>query len=446
MTLVQIAEKKKVYIKTYGCQMNVYDSDKLRKILEDGYEDVSRPEEADLILINTCSVRDKPEHKLFSLLGELRGFKLINPEMMIGIGGCVAQQEGQNILDKSKDVDFVFGTHNLSLVPSLINIRKESGVPQLAVNYREDWEDLPLGINDGGRISVFVAISRGCNKNCSYCVVPNTRGKEVSRNMSEIEREVKIAVQRGAKEVVLLGQTVNSYGQDLNPKLKFVDLLDKLSEIPELKRIRFTSPHPQEVRPDFYDLVVNNPKISKHIHMPCQAGSDKILKMMNRNYRRQKYLDIIKGLKDKVPDMEITTDFIVGFPGETEEDFQETLSLMEEVKFFSSYSYMFSTRPGTKAAEMPDHLTHEVKYDRLLRLQELQKKHTDDILASWVGKEGEILIDGISTFDDTKLQGRLSQNILVNLTEETPDLELGMVVPVRITGTSKYTLKGELLK
>ena len=437
--------KKGLYIKTFGCQMNVYDSEKLEKILEDKYQPVGTPESADLILINTCSVRDKPEQKLYSLLGEFRELKQQNPELLIGVGGCVAQQEGKNIITRSKEVDFVFGTHNLSLVPGLIRQRQSGALPQVAVNYREDWEELPLGLTDKGRVSVFVSISRGCNKNCAYCIVPTTRGPEVSRSLEEILKEVRLAVHRGAKEVILLGQTVNSYGLDLNPRMKFTELLKKVAEVEGLARIRFTSPHPQEVRADFYELVSENSKVCRHIHMPLQAGSDRILKAMNRNYRKGRYLDIIAGLKEKVPDISITTDIIVGFPGETEEDFQETLEVMRAVEFDSSFSFMFSPRPGTEAATMAEQLDEKTKLDRLQRLQALQNEITSRKLAAWSGETTEILIDGPSTSNPGHMQGRNSQNLLVNLTKPYENLSPGDIVMAKVIEPSRYTLKAELL-
>lgn len=438
-------EQRGVYIKTFGCQMNVYDTEKLYRILDSRYTPVDSPEEAELVLINTCSVRDKPEQKLYSLLGELKHLKDKNPALMIGVGGCVAQQEGQAITKKSKAVDFVFGTHNLSLVPSLIDLRRSGAEPQVAVDYRDEWEDLPLGLSGGSRVSAFVSISRGCNKNCTYCIVPTTRGKEVSRAVEEIEKEVRIHAHRGAREIILLGQTVNSYGRDLTPRLKFVELLDRLSVIKGIERIRFTSPHPQEVRQDFYDLVLHNQKICRHIHMPLQAGSDRILKLMNRNYRKKRYLDIIDGLRAGTPDISITTDIIVGFPGETEAEFEETLAVMETVQFDSSYSFVFSPRPGTPAATMEDTVPYEVKLERLQRLQAIQNEITTRRLQDWVGREAEVLLDGPSKDGSGKLQGRLSQNILLNLNEVDERLEPGMFVSVAISDAARFTLKGDLL-
>jgi tRNA-2-methylthio-N6-dimethylallyladenosine synthase len=439
------SELKKVFIRTFGCQMNEYDSAKLYRILEGQYQSVDAADKADLVIVNTCSVRDKPEQKLYSYLGQMKELKEQNPAMMIGVGGCVAQQEGHRIVKRSKTVDFVFGTHNLSLVPSLISKRESGSEPQVAVDYRDEWEELPLGLSDGNRVSVFVSISRGCNKNCTYCIVPTTRGREVSRDPGEIEREARIAVHRGAREIVLLGQTVNSYGLDLNPRLKFSDLLNRLSQVNGLERIRFVSPHPQEVRTDFIDLVTTNPKICHHIHMPLQSGSNTILKAMNRNYRRERYLEIIDQLKARVPDMSITTDIIVGFPGETERDFEETLEVVDLVQFDSTYSFMFSARPGTEAALMEDSVPDEEKLRRLQYLQARQDSITNQRLAAWIGKRGEILIDRTSSLDETRFQGRLSQNILVNLEETDENLKLGMILPVEITGASRFTLKARTI-
>lgn len=446
----QPAAGKNVYIKTFGCQMNEYDSQKLQKILQDGYSPVDRPADADLILINTCSVRDKPEQKLYSMLGEMSRYKKKRPELLIGVGGCVAQQEGENIARRSQNVDFVFGTHNLSLVPSLIERRQNGMGQQVAVDYRDEWEELPAGFVDKDKVSVLVSISRGCNKNCTYCIVPTTRGKEVSRPIAEIEREIRIAAHRGAREVVLLGQTVNSYGLDLKPRLKFSQLLERIAAIEQIQRIRFTSPHPQEVKQDFIDLVSSNPKICQHIHMPLQSGSDRILKAMNRNYRREKYLKIIHALKDKVPDMAITTDIIVGFPGESEEDFRQTLEVMDIVQFENSYSFMFSPRPGTKAATLREELSHAQKLERLQTLQERQLSITRSRLDRWVGREVEVLIDGRSTFDKDCYQGRTSQNITFNFERSADDsssqpLKEGMITRCLVSKASKFTLKGHAL-
>jgi tRNA-2-methylthio-N6-dimethylallyladenosine synthase len=431
--------------------MNEHDTQKLYKILEKDYQPVDAPEKADLVLINTCSVREKPEQKLYSMLGEMRELRSERPHLMVGVCGCVAQQEGENILKKGRNVDFVFGTHNLSLVPSLIQLRKNGAPPQVAVNYREDWEELPLGFADidpsknarANHITAFISISRGCNKSCTYCIVPTTRGPEVSRDIAEIEREVRIAVHRGSKEIVLLGQTVNSYGLDLSPRISFVNLLDRISRIPGVERIRFISPHPQEVRDDFIECVSSNPKVCRHIHMPLQSGSDRILKLMNRNYRRAKYLAIIDDLRARVPDISITTDIIVGFPGETEEDFQQTIEMLDIVQFDLSYSYAFSARPGTVAAGMEETLTQEEKLARLQVFQRRQEEIQSARLEQWVGKTVEVLIDNHNRMDDRCFQGRTSQNTVVNFVHPYAGLSLGALVPVKITGRKRYTLIGE---
>lgn len=441
-----------VYIRTFGCAMNEHDTQKLYKILEKDYHPVDAPEKADLVLINTCSVREKPEQKLYSMLGEMRELRTVKPNLMVGVCGCVAQQEGEAILKKGRNVDFVFGTHNLSLVPSLIQLRKKGAPPQVAVNYREDWEELPLGFADAdlskngktSHVTAFISISRGCNKSCTYCIVPTTRGPEVSRAISEIEREVRIAVHRGSREIVLLGQTVNSYGLDLTPRISFVHLLDRISKIDGVERIRFVSPHPQEVRADFIECVSSNPKVCRHIHMPLQSGSDRILKLMNRNYRQAKYLKIIEELKSRVPDIAITTDIIVGFPGETEEDFQQTLEVMDIVQFDLSYSYAFSSRPGTPAASMPELITHDEKLRRLHVLQAKQEEIQSSRLGQWVGKTEEVLIDNHNRMDERCFQGRISQNFVVNFTKPHEGLSLGSLVKAKITGRKRFTLVGEI--
>jgi tRNA-2-methylthio-N6-dimethylallyladenosine synthase len=368
----------------------------------------------------------------------------MKPELLVGVGGCVAQQEGAQIVKRSSTVDFVFGTHNLSLVPSLISRRLASGEPQIAVDYRDEWEDLPLGMTGGERVSVFVSISRGCNKNCSYCIVPTTRGPEVSRSADEILKEVRIAAHRGAREVVLLGQTVNSYGLDFNPRMSFVQLLRKVAEVDGIERIRFTSPHPQEIREDFIDLVCSEPKICRHVHMPLQSGSDRILKAMNRNYRQKRYLQIIEDMRARVPDMAITTDIIVGFPGETREDFEATLAVMDAVQFDNSYSFIFSKRPGTPAEALDDAQPYEEKLALLQELQSRQFEITTKRLQAWVGKSCEVLLDGPSTVDSSALQGRNSQNITVNILGEQSQLEPGAIVKVRVIAASRFTLKAEV--
>ena len=438
------AKKKGLYIRTFGCQMNEYDSDKIVKLLESDYQRVDAPEKASLVIVNTCSVREKPEHKLYSLLGTLNELKEGRPDLMIGVGGCVAQQEGQNIVKRSSAVDFVFGTHNLSLVPSLVQLRQRGSSPQVAVDYRDEWEELPPGFANDGKVTRFVSISRGCNKNCTYCIVPTTRGKEVSRDIREVEREVRVAVHGGAREVTLLGQTVNSYGLDLTPRVKFSELLTRLSAIEGLERIRFTSPHPQEIRDDFFELFASNAKICRHVHLPLQAGSDRVLRLMNRNYRRDRYLSIVQSLRDAVPDVALTTDIIVGFPGETEADFEDTMALVESVRFENCFSFIFSPRPGTEAATLADPVSYEQKLARLLRLQARQTEITEEKYASRVGSCAEVLLEGPSPFAPDSMQGKTSQNLLTIVEDPSHTLKPGEIVRCEIVGSGRLTLKARI--
>lgn len=437
---VGAAQLKGLYVKTYGCQMNEYDSLRLAKLLEHDYRLVSDPLSADLILINTCSVRDKPERKLYSLLGELKELKRRKTRLIVGVGGCMAQRQGREITRRSTAVDFVFGTHNLSLVPALIAQRKKGMPAAVAVDYREDWEELPLGLPEGAPVSALIAVSRGCNKNCSFCVVPQTRGPEVSRAKQEILREVRMAVNCGAREVVLLGQTVNSYGRDLKPRQNFVGLLESLTQISGLERIRFTSPHPQEVRGDLIEAMAGLPKVCRHIHLPLQSGSDAVLRAMNRNYSRARYLEIIAALKEKMPDLAVTTDIIVGFPGENEVDFAATLDIMEAVEFDNSYSFVYSARPGTKAAGLADLLPYSAKLERLHVLQARQTDITARRLQGWIGKRVQVLLEE----REEAWHGRIPQNFVLNLDQTPAALKPGMLVEAKVKSAARFTLKGEL--
>jgi len=441
---VLASAKGGLYIKTYGCQMNVYDSLKLQRILQDRYRMVGTPQCADLILINTCAVRGKPEQKLYSLLGELGPLKKKNPSLLIGVGGCVAQRQAEEILKRSWVVDFVFGTHNLSLVPSLIDLRQRGFPPQAAVDYRADWEALPLGFPAESGVSVPVAISRGCDNKCTFCVVPQARGRQVSRPAEEILREVRMAVSQGAREVVLLGQTVNSYGYDLRPRQSFVDLLHKVMAVDGLERIRFTSPHPKHVSLEFVQAMGSSEKICRHIHLPLQSGSDGVLKAMRRNYSRADYLHVVQMLKAHIPDLAITTDIIVGFPGESEQDFEATLELMDLVQFDNSYSFVFSARPGTEAAAMVDTLPYAEKLSRLHVLQNKQEAITATRLKKWLGRRVEVLLEVQSSKTSPQWQGRTSQNFVLNIDTPAQNLKAGLLVETQVTEVARFTLRGEL--
>ena len=438
--------KGKLFIKTFGCQMNVHDSEKLRKILEVDYETATRPEDADLILVNTCSVRERPSQKLFSLLGEYRPLKKARPDLLIGVCGCVAQQEGVKIIKRDRSVDFVLGTQALSRIAEVIARVHQSGQPQVATEWRDSWEDLPLGFAVPGAVTVFAAISRGCNKECSYCIVPQTRGREISRPAAEIERELALAVSQGAREVMLLGQTVNSYGRDLNPAWSFARLVERISLLDGLWRIRFTSPHPQETGLEFIQLFGEGGKVCRHVHLPLQSGSSRVLKRMNRHYTSEEYLSIIAALRERAPDLAVTTDLIVGFPGETDADFEETLQVMRAARFESSFSFMFSPRPNTAAAALEQQIPEEVMLARLHELQRVQQELTAVELQSWIGKEVEVLLDGTSRAEEQCWQGRMSQSIVVNLAKTLEPVKSGDLALVSITASGRNTLRGEFVR
>lgn len=441
-----------LFVKTFGCQMNEYDSEKVATLLSGDFEKVEDPKDAEVVFINTCSVRQKGEQKAFSLLGTLRELKRKNPQLVIGVGGCVAQQEGEAIIQRNPDVDFVVGTHNLSLVPSLIRGAQTGLKRQVAVDYRDEWEDLPDAFlpQNGSDVDLYsvralVSIQRGCNKRCSFCVVPTTRGPEVSRDAAEIVREAALKVRLGAKEVVLLGQTVNSYGRDLSPRVGFETLLRELAKIEGLERIRFTSPHPADVKPKFIELYGEMPQLCKHIHLPLQSGSDRILKLMNRNYRRDRFLEIVNQLKSACPEIAISSDIIVGFPTETREDFEQTLDVMREVQFSSSFSFKYSVRPNTTAKEAfgEDELVEEKEAgERLSELQAVQANLSERINRSKIGKKLEVLVEGSNKKLSSLMRGRIPENTLTELEGGSP--EPGDLVWARIEHASPHGLRGRI--
>lgn len=447
-----------VFIKTFGCQMNEYDSEKVFALLEETHQPVSSPEEAEVIFVNTCSVREKAASKLFSLLGTFRELKQTRPNLVIGVGGCVAQQEGREILRRSDLVDFVVGTHNISLVPSLIGAAK-SGLPkQVAVDYRDEWEDLPAVFqsrsiqakNEAASSSAFyssvramVAIQRGCNKRCSFCVVPTTRGPEVSRSEEEILREISLKVKLGAREVMLLGQTVNSWGRDLHPRRKFEELIRAIADIPDLQRIRFTSPHPADVRPTFIKLFQEIPALCPHIHLPLQSGSDRILRLMNRNYRKKRYLEIVDALRQEVADIALSTDIIVGFPTETDAEFQETLEVVKQVAYNFSFSFMYSERPNTTAQQMGGDIPLGVKKQRLQELQALQDKLSLRHNQRLLDKDIAVLIETIARDDAKTGRGRSLYHHPVEVTAGE-DLKVGQIVQCTVKRAGAHGLGAEL--
>lgn len=423
--------------------MNVSDSDKIIALLKGiGYQPVEDSSRADLIILNTCSVRAKAEEKVYNHLATYKGLKKKNRSLILGVGGCVAQQEGEKLLEKVPHLDLVFGTHNLHLLPDMVNAA-EQGKRSAEVHFldRETRSALfPFSDTSGGP-SRFVTIMQGCDNFCSYCIVPYVRGREISRSSSEIVREIRLMTAQGVKEVTLLGQNVNSYGLKEADEHDFPNLLHEISSIEGIERIRFTTSHPKDISLELMNCFANLPKLCSHIHLPAQAGSDLILTKMNRGYNRRQYLAMIDGLRRARPDIQITGDMIVGFPGEKEEDFLETLSLMEEVRYADLFSFIYSARPGTEAAGLPDDVKRKEKQERLSRLQELQRLHTLESNSRHVGSVQEVLVEGRSK-KEGQVFGRTSGNRIVNFPGD--ESYRGKLVNVQITAAYQNSLLGEI--
>ena len=439
--------QKKVFIKTFGCQMNEYDSDKMADVLQasEGLVRTERPEEADVILLNTCSVREKAQEKVFSDLGRLRELKLLKPELLIGVGGCVASQEGAAIVKRAPYVDLVFGPQTLHRLPQLIDQRRRSGQSQVDISFPEieKFDHLPPARVDGA--SAFVSIMEGCSKYCSYCVVPYTRGEEVSRRFDDVLTEVAGLAAQGVKEITLLGQNVNAFRGPMAGDGELADfalLLEYVAEIPGIERIRFVTSHPKEFTQRLIDAYANIPKLVDHLYLPAQHGSDQILGAMKRGYTALEYKSIIRRIRAVRPNIAISSDFIVGFPGETQADFDAMMKLIHDVGFDNSYSFIFSKRPGTPAANLADDTPHEVKLARLQQLQAVIDANTKKYSLAMVGSVQRILVEGPSKKDANELQGRTENNRVVNF-EGALEL-VGQLVDVRITASFSYTLRGEL--
>ncbi|MBP7352835.1 MAG: tRNA (N6-isopentenyl adenosine(37)-C2)-methylthiotransferase MiaB [Comamonas sp.] len=437
---------KKVFIKTFGCQMNEYDSDKMADVLgaAQGYESTDDPEQADLILFNTCSVREKAQEKVFSDLGRFKHLK--EKGVLIGVGGCVASQEGEEIIKRAPYVDVVFGPQTLHRLPDLLNARAAKAKPQVDISFPEieKFDHLPPARVDGA--SAFVSIMEGCSKYCSYCVVPYTRGEEVSRPFEDVLVEVAGLADQGVKEVTLLGQNVNAYLGKMGDTTEIADfalLLEYVAEIPGIERIRFTTSHPNEFTPRLIEAYAKLPQLVSHLHLPVQHGSDKILMAMKRGYTAMEYKSTIRKLRAIRPDLAMSSDFIVGFPGETEEDFQKMMKLIHDVRFDNSFSFIFSPRPGTPAANLHDDTPHDVKLRRLQELQAVINQNIKEISDERVGTVQRLLVEGLSKRDGSELMGRTECNRVVNF----PGNErlIGQMVDVRITEAKTYTLRGEVL-
>ena len=437
---------KKVFIKTFGCQMNEYDSDKMKDVLRvaQGYEPTQNVDEADLILFNTCSVREKAQEKVFSDLGRIKHLKARG--VQIGVGGCVASQEGAEIIKRAPYVDVVFGPQTLHRLPELLNARKALNQPQVDISFPEieKFDHLPPAKVEGA--SAFVSIMEGCSKYCSYCVVPYTRGEEVNRPFEDILVEVAGLADQGVKEVTLLGQNVNAWRHTMGGSTEMADfatLLEYVADIPGIERIRYTTSHPNEFTPSLIAAYEKVPKLVSHLHLPVQHGSDRILMAMKRGYTAMEFKSTVRKLRAIRPDMAMSSDFIVGFPGETEDDFGKMMKLIDDIGFDNSFSFIFSPRPGTPAANLHDDTQHEEKLRRLHHLQSVINANMARISTQRVGTVQRVLVEGVSKRDGTELMGRTECNRVVNFAG-APRL-VGKLVDVKITETRTYTLRGEVL-
>jgi tRNA-2-methylthio-N6-dimethylallyladenosine synthase len=442
--------QKKVFIKTFGCQMNEYDSDKMADLLgaTDGLVRTESPEEADVILLNTCSVREKAQEKVFSDLGVFRKLKQNKPELLIGVGGCVASQEGEAIVKRAPHVDMVFGPQTLHRLPKMIELRRHSGRPQVDISFPEieKFDHLPPARVEGA--FAYVSIMEGCSKYCSYCVVPYTRGEEVSRRFDDVLTEVAGLAAQGVKEVMLLGQNVNAFRGEMadGQQADFALLIEYVAAIPGIERIRFVTSHPKEFTQRLVDCYANIPQLADHLYLPAQHGSDRVLNAMKRGYTALEYKSIIRKVRAVRPNITIASDFIVGFPGETDEDFAAMMKLIEDVDFDNSFSFIFSKRPGTPAANLEDGTPQEAKLARLQRLQALIDTQTRRHSEAMVGQTMQVLVEGPSRHGGRELQGRASntRTVLFDGGDAAPALH-GKMVAVRITESLSYSLRGELV-
>ena len=433
---------RKLYIRTFGCQMNEYDSAKMVDILgaSEPIETTEQPEEADIILFNTCSVREKAQEKVFSDLGRARDLKAIKPNLIIGVGGCVASQEGEAIVRRAPYVDVVFGPQTLHRLPDLINARQGTGRPQVDISFPEieKFDHLPAPRVEGP--TAFVSIMEGCSKYCSFCVVPYTRGTEVSRPSIDVLTEIAELAQQGVREVTLLGQNVNAF-IDAPASIDFTGLLELVCEVPGIERVRFTTSHPKEFSARLIEAFARLPKLASYVHLPVQSGSDRILAAMKRGYTALEYKSIIRRLRAARPDVAISSDFIVGFPGETEEDFEATMRLIDDCGFESAYSFIYSPRPGTPAADLPDAVSAEEKLARLQRLQARIDQNSRQLGESMQGSEQIVLIEGPARKNPQELMGRTSNNWVVNFAPSSQQT-VGDLVQLRIETALPHSLRG----
>ncbi len=442
--------RKKVFIKTFGCQMNEYDSAKMADVLNasDGLVKTDRPEDADVILLNTCSVREKAQEKVFSDLGRLRELKRHNPDLLIGVGGCVASQEGAAIIKRAPYIDMVFGPQTLHRLPQMISQCRSTGYSQVDISFPEieKFDHMPPAKVEG--VTAYVSIMEGCSKYCSYCVVPYTRGEEVSRRFEDVLTEVVGLAEQGVKEITLLGQNVNAFrGQMADGEIAdFALLIEYIAEILGIERIRFVTSHPKEFTQRLIDTYAKVPKLVDHLYLPAQHGSDRILSAMKRGYTVLEYKSVIRRLRQMRPNITISSDFIVGFPGETDADFDALMRLITDIGYDNSFSFLFSPRPGTPAANLQDDTPHEVKLKRLQHLQSVIEENIGKISTAMVGSVQRILVEGSSKKNLNELQGRTENNRVVNIDGGPNGMRLiGQLIDVKITETYTHTLRGEIV-
>lgn len=434
---------KTYYIVTYGCQMNAHDSEKLAGMLEEmGMEPAAERTQADIVLHNTCCIRDNAERKALGNVTWLKEIKKERPELMIGVCGCMIQQEemAKKLLKQYPFIDLAFGTGNLYRMPEYLleAIENKSRVVRVDQESSTVVEGLP--VRRESDIKAYITVMYGCNNFCSYCIVPYVRGRERSRRADDIVREAEGLVAAGAKEIMLLGQNVNSYGLDSEESISFAKLLHRVTQT-GIPRVRFMTSHPKDLSDELIDEMAHNPVIAPHLHLPVQSGSDRILHEMNRRYTREHYLSRVHALRSAMPNIGLTTDLIVAFPGETEAEFEETLSLVEEVRYDSAYTFIYSPRKGTRAAEMPGQIDPKVASERIERLIAAQERITGEILSGMAGQTVQVLVEGASRRRATQLTGKSGRNINVNFNGDAEDV--GKIIPVRVTGAGSNTLRGE---
>lgn len=437
---------KAFYLETFGCQMNVVDSERIVDLLAGiGYQQTEEPEQAGLVLLNTCAVRDKAVRKAYGHLGRFKPLKERNPSLIIGMGGCIAQQEGKELLEEFPYLDLVFGTHNVHRLPEMVQQVAEKHVRCEETDFLDRETRLQLFPSRTGQdaFTRFVTVMQGCDNFCSYCVVPYVRGREISRPSAEILAEIRELADQGVREVTLIGQNVNSYGTK-EEEISFPALLEQVNGINGIDRIRFTTSHPKDLSDELIDCFGQLDKLCKHLHLPVQCGSDNILKAMNRGYSRERYLKVVSRLHQVCPDIRLSSDIIVGFPGETEDDFAETMSLLEKVRFTEIYSFIYSPRRGTTAADMTDEFSADAKQKRFNSMLDMQQEISRQIWEADVGTVQEVLVEGESKMGEGQLFGRSTWNRIVNFSG--PAELAGTLVPVKITKAFRNSLLGEFVE